>query len=99
MGPSKTRILTTHVGSLPRPDELRDALVHGASGAPDDAFNAQVRGAVANVVARQVEAGIDIVSDGEMGKPGFITYLADRLDGITFEPSPTGTQPLLPSDL
>jgi len=98
MGPSSERILTTHVGSLPRPPRLRDALVHGASADPDEAFRVLVREAIADVVAKQVEAGIDIVSDGEMGKPGFITYLADRMDGVSFEYNPTGNAPV-PSDL
>jgi 5-methyltetrahydropteroyltriglutamate--homocysteine methyltransferase len=93
------RIPTTHVGSLPRPDELRSALMHGASHEPDEAFRGQVRAAVDEVVGRQVAAGIDVISDGEMGKPGFIIYVADRLAGVSFEPNPIGTSPTLPADL
>jgi 5-methyltetrahydropteroyltriglutamate--homocysteine methyltransferase len=99
MKPSSDRILTTHVGSLPRPESLRDALLHGASHNPDDAFRAQVRAAVEDVVSKQVEAGIDIVSDGEMGKPGFEIYIADRFDGVALESDPVGSAATLPSDL
>ena len=69
---SDERIVKTHVGSLPRPQELRRALMSGASHAPEGTFAAQVEAAVGDAVDRQVAAGIDIVSDGEMGKPGFI---------------------------
>ncbi len=99
MGPSPDRILTTHVGSLPRPKALRDVLMHGASGRPDEAFLEQVRAAVVDVVERQVRAGIDIVSDGEMGRPGYILYIADRLAGVTLEASAAGTERMIPSDL
>jgi 5-methyltetrahydropteroyltriglutamate--homocysteine methyltransferase len=99
MKPGSDRILTTHVGSLPRPDELRRALMRGASHEPDESFRGQVREAVREIVEKQVQAGIDIVSDGEMGKPGFIVYVADRLSGVSFEPNPVGTVPTLPADL
>ena len=99
MGPSTDRILTTHVGSLPRPKALRDALMHGASGHPDDAFLEQVSAAVTDVVDKQVAAGIDIVSDGEMGRAGYIIYIADRMAGVTLEPSPVGAAAAIPSDL
>lgn len=64
---SDERVLTTHVGSLPRPLGL----------APED-----VEAAVADAVRRQREVGIDVVSDGEMSKPGFVNYVADRLTGF-----------------
>ncbi|MGH7399684.1 MAG: methionine synthase, partial [Candidatus Rokuibacteriota bacterium] len=73
------RILTTHAGSLPRPADLL-AMAPGQT-----ARAAQVRRAVADVVRRQSEQGLDVVTDGEMGKPSFITYVTERLSG--FEPS------------
>ncbi|HTV90097.1 MAG TPA: cobalamin-independent methionine synthase II family protein [Stellaceae bacterium] len=86
---STERILTTHVGSLPRPDDLRAMILRKQQGEPIDeaAFAARVKSAVGEVVRRQSEAGIDIVADGEMGRIGFIPYVNERLAGI--EPSPT----------
>jgi len=83
---STDRILTTHVGSLPRPADLLAMIRAKERGEPYDrqAFAARVRGAVADVVRRQAELGVDIVDDGEMGKPGFIHYVNERLAG--FEP-------------
>jgi 5-methyltetrahydropteroyltriglutamate--homocysteine methyltransferase len=85
---STDRILTTHAGSLPRPDDVLAMVQARASGAPVDEapHRARLRGAVAEIVRRQVEAGIDVVDDGELGKPGFIHYVNERLAG--FEPSP-----------
>jgi len=82
------RILTTHVGSLPRPHDLLDMMKARLSGAPYDraAYDAKVRDAVSDVVAKQVACGIDIVTDGEQSKPGFFTYVKERLSG--FEPRP-----------
>jgi 5-methyltetrahydropteroyltriglutamate--homocysteine methyltransferase len=84
---STDRILTTHVGSLPRPEDLRTLIMQKQQGqAVDEAgFTARVRSAVAETVRRQTEAGIDIVADGEMGRIGFIPYANERLTGI--EPS------------
>jgi 5-methyltetrahydropteroyltriglutamate--homocysteine methyltransferase len=81
---STARILTTHVGSLPRPDDLFDTMLDRMDGKPVDekAYAARVRKAVADTVKQQVDAGLDVVSDGEMGKPSFITYAAQRLDGL-----------------
>jgi 5-methyltetrahydropteroyltriglutamate--homocysteine methyltransferase len=81
------RILTTHVGSLPRPDDLRALILKKQQGQPVDesAFAARVKTAVAETVKQQAEAGIDIVADGEMGRIGFIPYVNERLAGI--EPS------------
>src|ERR1043166_3929408 len=81
---STDRILTTHVGSLPRPDDLFEMMLDRMDGKPVDerAFAARVRRAVADSVRQQRDAGLDIVSDGEMGKPSFITYAAQRLDGL-----------------
>jgi 5-methyltetrahydropteroyltriglutamate--homocysteine methyltransferase len=86
---STDRILTTHVGSLPRPDDLRALFQKKQQGEAIDeaAFAARVKTAVAETVRRQAEAGIDIVADGEMGRIGFIPYVNERLAGI--EPSAT----------
>jgi 5-methyltetrahydropteroyltriglutamate--homocysteine methyltransferase len=79
------RILTTHTGSLPRPKPLAELLVAKDQGQAFDpaALAAAARVAVEDVVKRQVEAGIDIVDDGEMSKPGYSTYIADRLTGFS----------------
>jgi 5-methyltetrahydropteroyltriglutamate--homocysteine methyltransferase len=79
-------ILTTHVGSLPRPHDLLDMMKARLSGAAynEATYDARVRRAVSEVVAKQVECGIDIVADGEQSKPGFFTYVRERLSG--FEP-------------
>ena len=84
---STDRILTTHVGSLPRPDDLRGLIQKKQQGEAIDetAFAARVKTAVAETVQRQAEIGIDIVADGEMGRIGFIPYVNERLAGI--EPS------------
>ena len=81
---STDSILTTHVGSLPRPDDLFELMLARQDGKPSDetAFALRVRQAVADSVKQQVAAGLDVVSDGEMGKPSFITYAAQRLDGL-----------------
>jgi 5-methyltetrahydropteroyltriglutamate--homocysteine methyltransferase len=84
MKTSQDRILTTHVGSLPRPPELRQLLVRKDQGeAYDKEELARVaRQAVAAIVRRQAMVGVDIVNDGEMSKPGYSTYVADRLSGF-----------------
>jgi len=81
---STDRILTTHVGSLPRPDDLFELMLARMDGNPIDenAFAQRVRKAVADSVREQVATGLDVVNDGEMGKPSFITYAAQRLDGL-----------------
>jgi 5-methyltetrahydropteroyltriglutamate--homocysteine methyltransferase len=82
------RILTTHVGSLARPHDLLDLMKAKLAGQSYDqsAYDARVRSAVIDVVKRQVEAGIDAVADGEQSKPGFFSYVRERLQG--FEPKP-----------
>jgi 5-methyltetrahydropteroyltriglutamate--homocysteine methyltransferase len=82
------RILTTHVGSLPRPKELLDVMkarMEGRGPHPDF-YQGKLRNAVAECVRKQSESGIDIVNDGEQSKPGFFTYVRERLEG--FEPRP-----------
>jgi len=82
---SADRILTTHVGSLPRPDTLADMLLNREAGENigEASFNAEVRQAVQDIVSRQVALGVDIVSDGEMAKIGYSTYIKDRCTGFT----------------
>jgi 5-methyltetrahydropteroyltriglutamate--homocysteine methyltransferase len=84
MKTSRDRILTTHVGSLPRPPELKQLLVKKDQGEAYDKAELErlVREAVADIVRRQVAVGVDIVNDGEMSKPGYSTYIADRLTGF-----------------
>ena len=81
---STDRFLTTHTGSLPRPAELVRAMYAKEEGVPvdADALDALVASAVADVVRRQAQAGIDIVDDGEMSKPSYATYIKDRLSGF-----------------
>jgi 5-methyltetrahydropteroyltriglutamate--homocysteine methyltransferase len=81
---STDRILTTHVGSLPRPDDLFELMLARMDGQAIDmqAYAERVRKAVADSVREQVDVGLDIVSDGEMAKPSFITYAAERLSGL-----------------
>ena len=81
---STDRILTTHVGSLPRPNDMAEALLARQRAEPmePDAFAATVRRAVADAVAKQTEAGVDVVSDGEMSKISYSTYITDRLTGF-----------------
>jgi 5-methyltetrahydropteroyltriglutamate--homocysteine methyltransferase len=81
---STERILTTHVGSLPRPDDIVKLMYETQDGRPrDEHFHEQVRSAVENVVQRQAELGVDVVDDGEMGKPGFLNYVSTRLEGLS----------------
>jgi 5-methyltetrahydropteroyltriglutamate--homocysteine methyltransferase len=89
---SSERILTTHVGSLPRPPDLLDMITAKERGESVDAarFAARVTIAVAEAVERQAAAGIDIVNDGEMGRFGFIPYVNERLSGIEPRPNPGG---------
>ena len=84
---STDRILTTHVGSLPRPDDL---MALYAANAPDDKLQPRLRAAVGNIVRRQVETGIDVVNDGEYGKAmrsamdfgAWWSYVYPRLQGF-----------------
>ena len=88
---SSGRILTTHVGSLPRPQDLAGMIMGGAqTGTLEQraAFDARVASAVAEVVDKQIAAGVDIVSDGEQGKIGFVNYVKDRLDGFNGKATP-----------
>jgi 5-methyltetrahydropteroyltriglutamate--homocysteine methyltransferase len=81
---STERFLTTHTGSLPRPDDLIRMMYAKEEGVPVDreALAERVRAAVAEVVRRQAEAGVDLVNDGELSKPSYATYIKDRLNGF-----------------
>lgn len=81
---STDRILTTHVGSLPRPPAVTELLLKKERGEPTDQaqFDAAIRAAVVDSVAKQTALGIDIVSDGETGKIGYSTYINDRCTGF-----------------
>ena len=88
---STDRILTTHCGSLPRPTDLLDAMKKKLGGKPydPDAYARRIRSAVAEVVRKQVDAGIDVPTDGEQGKPGFFAYVSERLSGFETKPAVT----------
>ncbi|MBV9047365.1 MAG: cobalamin-independent methionine synthase II family protein [Solirubrobacterales bacterium] len=85
---STDRILTTHAGSLPRPAELLPLLLAQEAGEGDSAeFAAEVRGAVKETVKKQLDAGVDVINDGEVSKPSYATYVKDRLTGFGGEGS------------
>ena len=88
MKTSKDRILTTHTGSLPRPKALTELILTRETGGAVDAarFETEAAKAVDDVVGKQVAAGIDIVSDGEMSKPSYTTYIRHRVSGIGPDP-------------
>ncbi len=89
---STTRILTTHVGSLTRPAEIIDAMRARVNQEAYDRTNFAdcLRKGVAEVVRRQAEVGIDVVSDGEFGKSGFAIYINERLGGFERRPAIPG---------
>jgi len=91
---STERILTTHVGSLARPDALVPILKAKDRGQPYDrgAYEQLVRGAVAESVRKQVEAGVDVVTDGEQGKASFFGYIVERFNGFERKPAPSGQE-------
>ena len=81
---STERFLTTHTGSLPRPEDLIRTMYAKEEGVPVDpaALAARVRAAVAEVVKKQSDAGVDLINDGELSKPSYATYIKDRLNGF-----------------
>ena len=94
---STERILTTHTGSLPRPEGLAQLMIAKEQ---EKAIDVQelannVQNAVAEVVKHQVDVGIDIISDGEMSKIGFANYVKDRLTGFGGESNPVVAQDVL----
>jgi 5-methyltetrahydropteroyltriglutamate--homocysteine methyltransferase len=91
---STDRILTTHVGSLARPDALAAILRSKDRGQPYDGaeYTTLVRGAVADVVRKQTEAGVDVVTDGEQGKASFFGYIVERFNGFSRKTAPAGQE-------
>ena len=94
---STERFLTTHTGSLPRPDDLVRMMFAKEEGVPvdADALSARIKEAVAEIVEKQAAAGIDIVNDGEISKPSYATYIKDRLSGFAGESRPLTYQDLV----
>ena len=78
------RFLTTHTGSLPRPDDLVRMMFAREEGVPVDpgAFEERIRAATEQAVKREIDVGLDIINDGEMSKPSYATYVKDRLSGF-----------------
>ena len=95
MQTSTDRILTTHTGSIARPDGLIELMRARENGRPYDreAFEASATAAVEECVRRQVEAGLDVINDGEQRKSGFTTYLKERLAGFEAVPYAAGESP------
>ena len=91
---SKSRILTTHTGSIGRPDDLLEVMRDKENGRPYDGewFKTRVRDAVIEAVHEQCACGIDVVGDGEQGKSGFTSYQAERLSG--FDSLPATERPM-----
>lgn len=88
---SRDRILTTHTGSLPRPDDLLELLWAKEDGLPeaDERFRTRLPAAITEVVQLQTSAGVDVPSDGELGKSSFFNYVTSRLDGFEVMDSPS----------
>jgi 5-methyltetrahydropteroyltriglutamate--homocysteine methyltransferase len=87
---STDRIITTQVGSLPRPNDLRQLWDDRLAKRPsfdEGAFQARVKSAVAEMVKQQADCGIDVVSDGEMGRIGWTAFLPERLAGLEDRPA------------
>ena len=86
---STQRILTTHTGSLPRPQEVVDLLLAQEEGGADsDAFEAAVARAINDVVEKQAAAGVDVINDGEQGRPDYTSHVKHRLTGYEGPSSP-----------
>jgi 5-methyltetrahydropteroyltriglutamate--homocysteine methyltransferase len=86
--------LTTHTGSLPRPTDLTQLLHDREDRKPTPNIEQRISEAVKEAVRRQVEAGVDVVNDGEMGKIGYSTYVTDRLTGFDLAVEPTRRPPI-----
>jgi len=94
---STERILTTHAGSLPRPDDLRAMIADKAAEKPYDAaaLAARLPGAVEEVVKKQLDCGIDVVNDGEYGKSNFTNYVRERIEGFEVREHRDGREEVL----
>src|SRR3974390_742690 len=81
---SSERFLTTHTGSLPRPDDLIRMMYAKEEGVPVEAaaLGARIKAAVAEGGQKPAAAGVDLINDGEMSKPSYATYIKDRLNGF-----------------
>ncbi|MBV8770796.1 MAG: cobalamin-independent methionine synthase II family protein [Deltaproteobacteria bacterium] len=92
---SSERILTSHAGSLPRPNDVRALLAAKHAGEPYDraTFAAQVTTAVHQVVRQQLRSGIDVINDGELSKINFTSYARERLGGVTQKKREPGQAP------
>src|SRR5215813_3690119 len=93
---STNRILTTHAGSLPRSAALDDALEQRS--AEEAVYAAILKASVADVVRQQLEAGVDVVNDGEFGKSSWTGYLTERLGGFESRQSPPAARGLRDKD-
>src|SRR5262249_59629794 len=96
---STERIRTTHGGSLPRPADLLEMMQakEQSRGFDQGAYDRRLRSAVDEIVRKQVELGIDIIDDGEYGKPSFVTYMNERLGGFEVDRGPGARRPSVPS--
>jgi 5-methyltetrahydropteroyltriglutamate--homocysteine methyltransferase len=94
---STDRFLTTHTGSLPRPEDLIRMMYAKEEGVPVDreALAARIKAAVAEVVKKQADAGVDLINDGELSKPSYATYIKDRLSGFGGTSQPLTYQDLV----
>jgi 5-methyltetrahydropteroyltriglutamate--homocysteine methyltransferase len=92
MKSSADRIITTHAGSLPRPPELLKLIRAKLAGQPyeENELNAEIKRSVEAVTKQQADTGLDVVSDGEMSKPSFLSYINERLGGVTVTAEPFG---------
>ena len=92
---SEDRILVTHVGSLARPEDLMEMLVARNEGQPynREALARRTREAVAEVVQKQIDCGVDVVNDGELGKSNFSRYTRERLSGFVERPADANFRP------
>src|SRR2546429_7724507 len=81
---SQNRILTTHAGSLPRSAPLKEMFIAKSRGEKIDAaaFDREIEASTRDVIAKQIEAGIDIVNNGEQARESFFTYVRDRMSGF-----------------
>jgi 5-methyltetrahydropteroyltriglutamate--homocysteine methyltransferase len=87
---STTRILTTHTGSLPRPQDLLSLMIEEQArpGMERTALDAAIQRAVAEVVQKQAATGLDVINDGEQGRVDYTVYIKDRLTGFDGESAP-----------
>jgi hypothetical protein len=92
MKSSTDRIITTHAGSLPRPPEILKLVKAKTGGQPYDQkeFAVEVKRSVEALTKRQAEIGLDVISDGEMSKPSFLSYINERLGGVRVTTEPFG---------